>query len=175
MGDVRRIPSSVKGRRAHPHKVWKRLEERINKKEYNLAIQCAVAGSADTALITQRHTFDKKTPLVIDDKIEHIAKASELIKVLDSLGLSADLERSHKPTLRKGVARKANKRHFRNSVLIVTKGESKVEKAGRNIPGVDVVSLNSLKISKLAPGAKPRLMLWSKSAVESIEEQLKKE
>ena len=37
MGDVRRIPSAVKGKRAHPHKIEKTLVERINRKEYEQA------------------------------------------------------------------------------------------------------------------------------------------
>ncbi len=175
MGDVRRIPSSVKGKRAHPHKIEKRLDEQINKKEYLIAIISAISGSANHAMVAQRHTVDKKVPFILDDKIEHIAKASELLKVLESLGLAADLERSHKPQLRKGAARKVNKRHFRNSVLIVTRPGSKVEKAGRNIPGVDVCSIDALTIAKLAPGAHPRLAIWSKGAAESIEKTLNKE
>lgn len=175
MGDVRRIPSSTKGHRAHPHRIEKRLDEQINKKEYVLAIESAIGGSTNHDMVSSRHTIEKKVPFIVDDKIEGIAKSKELVKVLESLGFATDLERSHKPSLRKGVGRKANKRHFRNSVVIVTKPGAKVQKAGRNIAGVDVCSIDSLTISKLAPGAQPRLAIWSKGAVEAVEKELHKE
>jgi len=175
MGDVRRIPSSVKGKRAHPHKIEKRLFEQINKREYTLAIESAIAGSAHAELVAKRHQLDKHhAPFVIEDGIENVAKTKELMKILGALGMSKDLEKSHKPRLRKGTGRRSSKRHFRNSVLIVAKNPSKVEKAGRNIAGVDVCGIDSLTVSKLAPGAMPRLMLWSKGAVEGIEGALKK-
>ncbi len=176
MGDVRRVPSSVKGHRAHPHKIEKRITEQINRKEYLLAIESAISGAASAELVLKKHVLDKKVfPLVVDDGIEKVSKSKELTKVLGALGVSKDLEKSHKPRLRKGTARLSSKRHFRNSVLIVAKDASSIGRAGRNIAGVDVCAIDSLTVSKLAPGAIPRLMLWSKSAVEGVESALKKQ
>jgi large subunit ribosomal protein L4e len=147
MGDVRQVPSSVKGHRAHPHKIEKKIEEYINKKEYAQAIVSAISGSAKPDLVLKRHSLDKKdVPFVVDDAIEHVSKSKELLKVLNALGLSKDLGRSHKPRLRKGLARRSSKRHFRNSVLIVAKDPSTVERAGRNIAGVDVCGIGSLAV-----------------------------
>ncbi len=172
-GDVRRIPSATKGHRAHPHKIEKRIEELINRKEYLLAIKSAIAGSSNTGMVLSKHLVQtKELPIVVDDKLESIAKTKELIKVLGALGLSDDLGKSHKPQLRKGLKRLSNKRHFRNSVLIVSKSTGSISKAGRNIPGVDVCAVNELTVGKLAPGAKPRLAIWTEGAVSSIEEAL---
>ena len=44
-GMVRRIPSSTKGRRAHPHRIEKILIEQMNKREYTKAIGSAIAAS----------------------------------------------------------------------------------------------------------------------------------
>ncbi|MCL5008287.1 MAG: 50S ribosomal protein L4 [Candidatus Marsarchaeota archaeon] len=176
MGDVRRIPSSVKGHRAHPHKIEKRITEQMNRREYILAIESAIGASTNTEAISQKHVIEKRgTPFIVEDKIEQVNKTKDLIKILGALGISKDMERSHKPHLRKGAARKSSKRHFRNSVLIVAKNAHNITKAGRNIAGVDVCSINSLTVSKLSPGALPRLMLWSKSAVEGVEQELKKQ
>ncbi|MCL4375606.1 50S ribosomal protein L4 [Candidatus Marsarchaeota archaeon] len=170
MGDVRRIPSSVKGRRAHPHKLEKRIEERINKKEYIKALESAIAASADEKLIRARHVFEKREmPIIIENKLEEVSKTSELLKILNKMGLSEDLNRSHKPRLSRGLKRAAKSRHFRNSVLILVKNDEKIGKAGRNIPGVDVCRISKLCIEKLSPGAEPRMILWSDGAVSEIE------
>ncbi len=168
-GDVRRIPSAVKGRRAHPHKIEKSLVEEINVKEYRSALGSAIAGTANSELIKARHTFDGHAPLVIEDKIESITKSQELVKVLEALRLGADLERSHDPKVRKGLRRLSQRRHFRNSVLIIAANVDKVGRAARNIPGVQAVSVNQLRVAELAPGAKPRLAIWTEGALKALD------
>lgn len=169
MGDVRRIPSSVKGRRAHPHKLEKRIVERINKREYAKAIASAIGGSTRMELVKNRHTIKKETtlPIVIDDRIEQVSKVKELLNILNAFALTEDMERSHRPRLLKNN-RKARRRAFRKTVLIVANNTEKIERAGRNIPGLDVCNVNHLTIGKLAPGASPRITIWSKSAVENL-------
>jgi large subunit ribosomal protein L4e len=168
IGAVRKIPSAVKGRRAHPHKVEKMIVERINRKEYAKALSSAVAGTGNAALIKQYHTYQKGAlPIVVSPQIEKISKTKELIRVLAALGLSDDVARSHDPRIKTG-RRRVKRRYFRKSVLIVAKDAGNVGKAGRNIPGVDVVGVDNLRINLLAPGAKPRLTLWSEAAIDSI-------
>ena len=105
--------------------------------------------------------------------MEAIKKTKELINVLKALGVSTDVEKSHDPTVRRGLKRLSTVRHFRNSVLIVSKSPGNISKAGRNIPGVDVCAVNELTVNKLAPGARPRLAIWTEGAVSSIESALK--
>ncbi len=171
MGDVRRIPSAVKGHRAHPHKIEKILTEEINTKEYAKAIRSAIGGCTHADLIKQRHSsFEGKSfPIIMDDKLESITKTKDLMNVLNALGVSKDLEKSHKPKVRHGLKRSAKIRHFRSSILIVSKSSDNINKAGRNIPGVDVCSINDLTISKLAPGATPRLSIWTEAALSAVE------
>lgn len=168
MGDVRRIPSSVKGRRAHPHKLGKMLNENMNKREYEKAIRSALSSLSMREMIKKRHSVEiDEFPIVVEDNIEEITKSKELLKVLSALGLSKDLGLSRKPALKRG--RRAQRRHFRKSVLLVVKNTAKVERAGRNIPGVDVCGIERLEVGKLAPGAKPRLSVWSKGAANGVE------
>ncbi|MCL5412996.1 MAG: 50S ribosomal protein L4 [Candidatus Marsarchaeota archaeon] len=170
-GDVRRIPSAVKGHRATPHRIEKRIEELINNKEYAAAIRSAIAGSSNATAVKSRHSTNAtEFPIIVDNKLEEIRKARDLAKVLMALGLKDDLDRSHKPRLRKGLKRSGRSRHFRNSVLIVSKSADTVAKAGSNIPGVDVCSLNELTIRKLAPGALPRMSIWTEAAIAGVEE-----
>jgi large subunit ribosomal protein L4e len=176
MGDVRRIPSAVKGRRAHPHKIEKILEERINSREYALALKSAVAGCSDSALIRARYEIDSKDlPLVVEDGIEQVSKSKELVKIIAALGASKDLEKSHAPKIRKGLKRLSGVRKFRKSVLIVSKSTGAVERAGRNIPGVDVCPVNELTVEKLAPGGEPRLSIWTEGALSAINAAISEE
>lgn len=173
LGDVRRIPSSVKGRRAHPHKVEKNIIERINRKEYAKALESAVAATADVQLVRQQYRLGNvQLPLVVSSEIEKVSKTKELLKVLKLLGLSDDLERSHAPRLAVGSRRKVQRRYFRSSVVILAKDASVVSRACRNIPGVEAVSVGRLRITAIAPGARPRLALWSEAAIAALQEGL---
>jgi large subunit ribosomal protein L4e len=175
MGQVRKIPSAVKGRRAHPQNVEKILVEKINRKEYAKALESAVAATGNTQLIKQNYAYQKESmPIVVSSQIEKITKTKELTKVLEALGFANDLQRSHAPRTHDGERRRSKKRYFRNSVLIVTKDSKQISKAGRNIPGVDVLEVDRLRIEKLAPGARPRLTLWSEAAVSAIAEGIAK-
>jgi large subunit ribosomal protein L4e len=173
MGAVRKVPSATKGKRAHPHKIEKLIFERINRKEYIRALESAVAGTADAGLILASHSYPKKElPIVVSSSIEKVSKTKDLLKILGALEFASDLEKSHVPRLKHGLRRKAKKRYFRSSVLIVAKDDASLSKAGRNIPGVDVACVDRLSIGLLAPGAKPRLTLWTESAVESVEKSV---
>ena len=142
----------------------------MNKREYASAIRSAVGGCADLKRVTAKHMYKGKSlPIIVDDKLEGIAKTKDLLKALSALGVTDDVNKSHKATLRRGLKRLSKVRHFRNTVLIVSKITDKIGKAGRNIPGVDVCSIDDLNIKRLAPGAMPRLSIWTESAITGID------
>ncbi len=171
-GDVRRIPSATKGRRAHPHKLERKIIENINRKEYIRALESAIAGCANSEIVKINHSFKGQLPIVIENAVEKVAKTKDLTKILDALGLEEELERSHSPSKKKGLRRSTRQRKFRKNILIVVTDSEKIEKAGRNIAGLDVCSVSSLTIEKLAPGSHPRVTIWSEAAVKSIEKAL---
>ncbi|MDE1855624.1 MAG: 50S ribosomal protein L4 [Candidatus Micrarchaeota archaeon] len=174
-GEVRRIPSAKKGKRAHPHMPEKILIERINASEYRKALESAIAGTSKHDLIAQRFS-DKlaSIPIIIDNKIESIAQTKDLMKILNGLGIGSDLEKSHDPKLRKGLRRSIRRRIFRKSALIVVKDASKIGKAGRNIPGVDVIGVDSLTVESIAPGAIPRVTIFSENAIKGLHDAIAK-
>ncbi|MGC8676045.1 MAG: 50S ribosomal protein L4 [Candidatus Micrarchaeia archaeon] len=174
MGEVRRIPSARKGRRAHPSKVEKRIVERINKKEYDKAMAMAISATANAEAISKRHSFKGALPIVVEAGFERIGKTKELYAALKKLGLGNDLERSHDPRLRQGLKRLSKARHFRKSAVIIAKDASMLERAGRNIPGIDVVQIDRMSIAKLAPGGEPRLAIWTEPAIKGLAEALAK-
>ncbi len=175
-GDVRVVPSSVKGRRAHPHRIEKTLIEQINKKEYQKALRCSIAATAlPDMVIKGKHAFEGKLPLVVSDDIESIKRTKELVKVFDTLRLSKDVDSSHDSKLRKGLRRSSKRRAFRKTVLLVVGEDKGVINAGRNIPGVDVCTAKAITVSKLAPGGVPgRITLWSESALKKIDSEVQK-
>ncbi len=169
-GQVRRIPSSVKGKRAHPHKIEKTLIERINKKEYQKAIRSAISATINSDYVSMKHVTEGLTlPLVVSNEIESIKKTKDLIKILTTLKLSNDMEKSKSPQIRKGLRRLSSRRHFRKSLLIVVNEDKGIVKAARNIPGVDACTLKNLTANLLAPGGEPgRITLWSEDSIKHM-------
>ncbi len=174
-GQVRRIPSSVKGKRAHPHQIEKTLVERINKKEYQKAIMSSIAATGKQEYVSGKIGEAIKLPIVVTNDIESVKKTRELMKILNAFKLTADLEKSKSPQIRKGLRRLAARRHFRKSLLIVVNDDKGIVKAARNIPGVDSCTLKGIRAGMLAPGGVPgRITLWSESAIKNMKEEISK-
>jgi len=170
-GKVKRIPSAVKGRRAHPPRVEKTIVEEINKKEYEVALRSAIAATGHENLVKARgHRVDGvKLPIVVSRDAENIAKTKDAEKLLMALGIGADLERAGKVRRRSGIgSRKGGKRYPKSAIVIATK-DSKLLKAARNIAGVDCADVEKLSVLSLAPGAKAgRLAIYTEGAIEKL-------
>jgi large subunit ribosomal protein L4e len=172
-GRVRIVPFSAKGRRAHPPKPEKILVEKINRKEYEKALRSAIAATARKDIVEARgHVTSgvKEIPLVVENKFEEFDKTKNVLNCLRALGLEGDLERGRRTRRITGVRKRRRGGSARpKSILIVVGNGSKVERASRNLAGVDVRSVNELNVSSLAPGTHAgRLTLWSKRAVEEL-------
>lgn len=174
-GQVRRIPSSVKGKRAHPHMIEKTLVENINQKEYQKAIASSIAATGKGSIVSEKHSFSGKVPIVVSNEIESIKKAKDVIKLIAALKLTEDLSRSKKPHIRKGKRRLSSQKRYRRSVLIVVNSDKGIVKAARNIPGVDACAINQISASLLAPGGVPgRVTIWSSDAVSNLQNEIQK-
>ncbi|NYZ79536.1 50S ribosomal protein L4 [Candidatus Micrarchaeota archaeon] len=172
-GRVRIVPFSAKGRRAHPPNPEKILVEKINNKEYEKALRSAIAATARKDIIEARGHVTKgvkEIPLVVEDKFEEFDKTRNVLTCLRALGLEGDLERGRTTRRITGVRKRRRGGSIRpRSILIVVGKNSKVERASRNLAGVDVRSVNELDVSSLAPGTHAgRLTLWSRRAVEEL-------
>lgn len=170
-GKVKRIPSAVKGRRAHPPKPEKKIIEHINKKEYGKALRCAIAATAHADLVKARgHAYDGALPIVFEDSLEKADRTSKVLKAIGSL-VGKDLERAKNGRkARSGTrSRKAGTRCPKSALIVV--GGGSILKSARNIAGVDVVSVDKLKVKDLAPGTHPgRLTIYTESAIKKIGE-----
>ncbi len=170
---VRKVPQAVKGRRAHPPKVEKIWVQKINEKEYRLALRSAIAATAKKEIVEKRgHKIEKikELPLVIKDGIESIKKTKDLENLLSSVGLDEELKRSKKKKVRAGKGKLRGRKYKRKAgpLIIIAKDEG-VKKACKSLSGVDVKEVNKLSVEDLAPGASPgRLTIWSESAIQKL-------
>ncbi len=176
-GRVAKVAQSVGGRSPTAPKSWKVIVEKINKKERKLALASAIAATTKKEIVSKRFIFDNELPIIIDDKFESLAKTKEVVNTLEKIGVGMDLENAKNKTKNrsgKGKAR-GRKKRVKKSVLIVSGTNSPVLKASRNLPGVDAVTISSLNVELLAPGAEAgRLVVWTKSAIEFLGKEKKK-
>uniref|UniRef100_A0A7I4C028 Large ribosomal subunit protein uL4 n=1 Tax=Physcomitrium patens TaxID=3218 RepID=A0A7I4C028_PHYPA len=146
------------GRMFAPTKIWRRWHRKVNLNQKRYAIASALAASAVPSLVLARgHKIEQvpEVPLVLADGAEHIEKTSAAVKLLKLMGAYADVEKvkaSH--SIRAGKGKMRNRRYVsRRGPLVVygTEG-AKLVKAFRNIPGVEIVSVDRLNLLQLAPG-----------------------
>ena len=183
-------PHTRGGRRAHGPKVEEDWSMAINTTERRLARDSALAATTDKEIVSTRgHRFHDEIdtlPLIIGDykevrdegeesmdieafSLEHPTR--KLIAILESLGLGDDLQRARDGRkVRAGKGTMRGRRHRTpKSVLMVVSQKSGLAMAGRNIPGVDVVSVRDLAAEDLAPGGDVgRLTVFTKKAVEEL-------
>lgn len=171
-GQAAGVASVRSGRLAHPPVSWKKINKKINKKEKQLGICSAIGATSNKDIIEKRgHKVDKisEFPIVVSNELEKITKTTELRKSLFSLGLEEDLKRSTSIVkVPSGKSRRrGRKKHTALSCLIVTSKNSPVSKLRDSLPGVKIVSVESLSIMDLVPGTKPvRLTVYTKHAVD---------
>lgn len=171
-------PNTVGGRPAHPPRVERIWEKKINRKERRLAFASALAATREAKLAADRgHTIPHSLhlPVVIDDPVEEIERTQDARLLLERLKIWEDVERARAGThLRSsGRARRRGRvRRTPRSLLVVTSGPGKAL-GFRNLAGVEVVPARQLATEDLAPGGSAgRLTMFSRAAVESLRERL---
>jgi large subunit ribosomal protein L4e len=168
-------PRTRKGRRAHPPKVEKIWALKINKKERMKALMSALSATLVKELVSQRgHIIAevKHVPIILEDDFQKISKTSEVVQILEKLGLKHELERCSERKVRAGKGKMRGRRYKmkRGPIVVLGKDEG-VRKALENIPGVDVSLAKELNVSMLAPGTHPgRLAIFTKSAINEMKE-----
>ncbi|ELY57562.1 50S ribosomal protein L4 [Natronolimnohabitans innermongolicus] len=173
-GRGRRVPQTIKGRKAHPPKAEKDQSESINTKEKKLAVRSAIAATTDAELVADRgHQFDDdaEIPVVVSDEFEDLVKTKEVVEFLEAAGLEADVERADEGrSIRSGRGKTRGRKYKQpKSILFVTSSESGPSRAARNLAGADVTTAAEVNAEDLAPGAQAgRLTVWTESALEEV-------
>jgi large subunit ribosomal protein L4e len=172
-GQGAEVASTRGGRQAHPPIVGKVIYKKLNKKENKLALCSAIAATGSKDLIELRgHKIEgiETFPIIVTNDIESVSKTSDILKILNSLKLTQDIDRLESRKVRSGQSRlRGRSKKVGKSVLFVTKDSTEISKAIGALPGVEVKSVKDLSVLDLAPGAHPiRLTVYSKSAIEEI-------
>jgi len=168
-------PGTVGGRQAHPPRSSKKICKKIPKKEMKLALRSAIAATALKEVVAARgHVVDAVPdfPLIVVDDLQRLKKTKEVEEAFMHIGVWPDIYRvkeSQKIRAGKGKTRGRKLKRAVGPLLAISKDEG-IGKAARNIPGVDVVTVNNLNVELLAPGTVPgRLTVWTNSAVEMLD------
>jgi len=163
------------GRMFAPTKPWRRWHRRINVNQRRYALASAVAASGVPALVMSKgHVVDEipELPLVVSDKIQELSKTKQAVIFLRRCKAWADVQKVYKSQrFRAGKGKMRNRRRIqRRGPLIVYHQDQGLRHAFRNIPGIDLVSINKLNLLKLAPGGHVgRFIIWTQSAFEKLD------
>ena len=169
-------PGTVGGRSAHPPVSEKKIEKRIPKKEKQLALFSAIAATSSRKTVVARghHVEDvRQIPPIVTSELEKLKKTKEVEEILINLGVLSDIYRVKQSRKIRAGKGKLRGRRIKQAVgpLIIVAENKGIAKAARNIPGVDVVTVNNLNAEILAPGTHAgRLTIWTSSAVERLNE-----
>jgi large subunit ribosomal protein L4e len=169
-------PGTVGGRSAHPPEAEKKIRKKIPRKEMRLALRSAIAATGSKETVASRgHMVDdvRDFPLVVVDEIQSLKRTKDVEEALINLGVWPDIFRvkeSRKVRAGKGKMRGRKMKQAVGPLLVITKNEG-VAEAARNLPGIEVASVENLNAELLAPGTHPgRLTVWTSSAFEKLEE-----
>lgn len=163
------------GRMFAPTKPWRRWHRRVNLRQRRAAVAAAVAAAGVPGLVQARgHIIEKipEMPLVVSDKVQEITKTKQAVIFLRRIKAWSDVLKVYKSQrLRAGVGKMRNRRRLqRKGPLIIYNKDQGLTKAFRNIPGVDMLSVNKLNLLKLAPGGHlGRFIIWTQSAFERLD------
>lgn len=171
-------PGTRGGRRAHapsPRKVWR---EKVNRKEKALAFRAALAAAANPEAVRRRgHRLREglTVPLVVEEALGDVAKTSELLEVLNRLGVASDVQRASDGTHQRAGKGKLRGRRFRvpRALLLVAPAGSKLRRAAANLPGVGFAAPEALSVEGLAPGGDAgRLLVITEGSLRRLGEVL---
>ena len=177
LGKAGESPNNVSGRRAHPpvpERIW---AQKINKKEAKIARASALAATGCADCVKARgHQFDDSVsfPIVVEDALNEVKATSEVIEILEKIGVGYDLDRAKDGRkIRAGRGTMRNRKYRTPvSVLIVVADDERnapIFKSAANIPGVTVEEIKTLNTSILAPGGDAgRLTVYTKAAIDAI-------
>jgi len=162
------------GRMFAPTKIWRRWHRKVNVNQRRYALVSALAASAVPALVQARgHKIDEvnEIPLVLSG-VDGVKKTAEAAKILAKFGAAAEIEKAKdSKKLRAGKGKMRNRRYVsRRGPLVVYTTKTGIEKAFRNLPGVELAQVDKLNLLQLAPGGHlGRFVIWTQGAFEKLD------
>lgn len=163
------------GRMFSPNKIWRRWHRKISVAQRRYAVSSALAASAVPALVMARgHRIDEvpEMPLVLADSLNRVSKTKDAINILTKCGAYGDVEKAKSSKkIHSGVGKMRNRRYTqRRGPMIVYDVSEGLDKAFRNLPGVELTLVDNLNLLDLAPGGHlGRFVIWTKGAFEKLD------
>jgi len=163
------------GRMFAPTKIWRRWHRKISVNQRRYAVSSALAASALPALVMARgHKIDNvpEFPLVLSDSLNRVTRTKDAKSALTKVGAIDDVNKSaDSKKVRRGAGKSRNRRYTqRRGPLIVYDVSEGLNKAFRNLPGVETAMVDNLSLLDLAPGGHlGRFIIWTKGAFEKLD------
>jgi len=163
------------GRMFAPTKTWRRWHRKVNLTQKRYAVASGVAASGVPALVMARgHRIEQldEVPLVVSSQVEKLSKTKDAVALLKKFGAYDDVEKViSSKTMRAGKGKMRNRRFVqRRGPLVVYDSDNGITRAFRNIPGVELTSVDSLNLLQLAPGGHlGRFCVWTQGAFEKLD------
>ena len=152
------ISGTVGGRRAHPPKVTKNWNLKINEKERKKAIRSAMAGVANQGKL-----------MIVEDKITTLKKVKEVKDTLIKLGFETDAVKRKRAG--RGKSRGREIRYKKNALVVVDKNCDLLISLA-NLPGYDIVNVRNLNANLLSLNFDlPRKCIFTESAINLIDKE----
>ncbi|MHA1372298.1 MAG: 50S ribosomal protein L4, partial [Promethearchaeota archaeon] len=132
-----------------------------------------IAATVNEGLIKKRgHKIEgiKDKIMILDDKVQTIKKTKNIVQILEALGLKNVLDRCKIKKIRAGKGKRRGRKYRRKKGPLIVAENYGIYNASKNIPGIDVVSVNNLSVEHLAPGGNAgRLTIWTESSIKALE------
>merc|ERR1712042_75916 len=163
------------GRMYAPLKTWRRWHRPINQKQRRYALCSALAASALPALVMARgHKVEgiPEVPVVCTNSIESLTKTKAAVALLKGLNAYEDVEKCQQSKqIRSGKGKMRNRRYvMRRGPLVIYNEDHGIKQAFRNLPGVELISVDRLNLLKLSPGSHlGRFCIWSEGAFQKLD------
>lgn len=158
-----------------PTKIWRHWHKKISVNQRRYAVSSALAASALPALVMARgHRIDNvpEFPLVLADSLNRVSHTKDARAVLENVGAFADVEKARdSKKVRCGAGKSRNRRYTqRRGPLIIYDVSEGMDKAFRNLPGIELAMVDNLSLLDLAPGGHlGRFCIWTKGAFEKLD------
>lgn len=158
-----------------PTKTWRRWHRKVNVAQKRYAICSAIAATGVPALVMAKgHEISgiNEVPLVVSDSVQSFTKTKEAVVLLRRSKAWRDVARVYATRrMRAGKGKLRNRRRVQKlGPLVIYDQDQGLTKAFRNIPGVDLIQVDSLNLLKLAPGGHVgRFCIWTESAFKKLD------
>lgn len=158
-----------------PTKIWRQWHKKVSVNQRRYAVASALAATAVPALVTARgHRIENvpEIPLVLSDSLNNVKKTKDAVAILARVGADEDVAKAKdSKKIRAGVGKSRNRRYVqRRGPLVIYDVSEGLDKAFRNISGVDLAIVDNLSLLDLAPGGHlGRFVIWTKGAFEKLD------